>query len=226
MAGGFERLLQLVLCRTPKLLMSDERKYIKRSGSAPIKAREVSLVPPSSITPYVLPCDEGERLIAGDQLFSFLATQRNTGGKFITLTTLGPKGDRIPEHFHEKHTETFFCLDGIMTMWASGEELQLLPGDFLHIPAGTIHSYRLDAPFTRFVGTLAPGLFGPFFRTMCDPYDAYIFPQTPKPVRFDRVIQGLHELDLKLVGGPPQRYVFDFLVGATGIEPVTLSLEG
>jgi len=164
-----------------------------------------TLVPPASVAAYVIPCDEGERLIAGDQLFSFLATQLNTGGKFITLTTLGPKGDRIPDHFHEKHTETFFCLDGLMTMWANGEELQLHPGDFLHVPAGTIHTYRLDAPFTRFVGTLAPGLFEPFFRTMCDPYDAYIFPQTPKPVRFDRVIQRLHELDLRLVGGPPPR---------------------
>ena len=159
-------------------------------------------VPPAGVQPYVLASDEGERLIAGDQLFSFLAHQGNTNGAFITLTTIGPKGDRIPDHFHEKHTETFFCLDGIMTMWASGEELRLLPGDFLHVPPGTIHSYRLDAPFTRFVGLLAPGLFEPFFRTFCDPYEGYIFPQSPKPARFDRVIQKLAELDLKLVGPP------------------------
>jgi len=162
-------------------------------------------VPPAGMTPYVLPCDEGERLIAGDQLFALLTTQANSNGKFISLTTLGPKGDRIPDHFHERHTETFFCLDGVMTMWANGEELRMLPGDFLHVPAGTIHTYRLDAPLTRFVGMLAPGLFEPFFRTFCDPYEAYIFPQVPKPARFDRVMQRLHELDLKLVGGPPAR---------------------
>ncbi len=74
------------------------------------------------------------------------------------------------------------------------------------MPAGTVHSYRLDSHFTRFVGLLAPGIFERFFRTMCDPYDSHIFPQNPKPVRFDRVIQRLHELDLKLVGppGPPR----------------------
>ena len=159
-------------------------------------------VPPAGMAPYVLREGEGERLIAAEQLFGFLAHQGNTNGSFITLTTMGPKGDRIPDHFHEKHTETFFCLDGVMTMWANGEELQLLPGDFLHVPPNTIHSYRLDAPFTRFVGMLAPGLFEPFFRTFCDPYEAYIFPQAPKPGRFDRVIKKLAELDLKLVGPP------------------------
>ena len=159
-------------------------------------------VPPAGVAHYVLPEGEGERMIAGDQLFAFLAHQGNTNGKFITLTTIGPKGDRIPDHFHEKHTETFFCLDGVLTMWANGEEVSLLPGDFMHVPAGTIHAYRLDAPFTRFVGLLSPGLFEPFFRTFCDPYDAYIFPQVPKPARFDRVIQKLGELDLKLVGPP------------------------
>lgn len=159
-------------------------------------------VPPATVVPYVLASGEGERLIAADQLFAFLAQQTNSGGKFITLTTIGPKGDRIPNHFHEKHTETFFCLDGVMTMWAGDEEIQLRPGDFLHVPPGVIHSYRLDSPFTRFIGLLAPGLFEPFFRTLCDPYEHYIFPQSPKPIRFDRVIQKLPELDLKLVGPP------------------------
>jgi quercetin 2,3-dioxygenase len=159
-------------------------------------------VPPATMQPYVLAAGEGERLIAGDQLFAFLSHQGNSNGSFITLTTVGPNGDRIPDHFHEKHTETFFCLDGILTMWANGEEVRLLPGDFLHVPPGTIHAYRLDAPFTRFVGLLAPGLFEPFFRTFCDPYGGYIFPQSPKPARFDRVIQKLQELDLKLVGPP------------------------
>jgi quercetin 2,3-dioxygenase len=141
-------------------------------------------------------------MIAGQDLFAFLAHQGNTGGQFISVTTQGPPGDRIPDHFHEKHTETFFCFDGKMTMWADGNEISFFPGDFLHVPAGTVHSYRIDAPFTRFMGVLAPGLFEPFFRIMCDPYDGHIFPLEPKPFRFDRILQHLSELDLKLVGDP------------------------
>jgi len=161
---------------------------------------------PKGASPYVLESGDGERLIGGDSLFTFLAHQGNSGGDFISLTTQGPNGARIPNHYHERHTETFFCLDGCMTMWAEGLEVAMAPGDFLHVPAGTIHSFRLDAPYTNFIGILAPGLFEPFFRAMCDPYEPYIFPQKPGPLRFDRVMQRLHELDLKLVdqGRPPQ----------------------
>ena len=164
--------------------------------------QEPAATAPDDVSPYALREGSGERLLAGDQLFTFLATQANTAGAFIALTTVGPKGTPIPRHFHEKHTETFFCLDGRMTMWGGDEEVTLHRGDFLHAPAGTIHAYRLDAPLTRFVGFLAPGLFEPFFRTICDPCEDEIFPVTPGPVRFDRVMQKIQELDLKLIGPP------------------------
>jgi quercetin 2,3-dioxygenase len=169
-------------------------------STAPILAPVTA--PPKTGEPFLIESGEGERLIAGQQLFAFLAHQGNTSGKFISLTTQGPAGERIPDHFHEKHTETFFCIDGKMTMWADGQEIPLLPGDFLHVPPGTVHSYRLDTPYTKFLGILTPGLFEPFFRTLCDPYDGYIFPLVPQPLRFDRVLQKLGELDLKLVGPP------------------------
>jgi quercetin 2,3-dioxygenase len=168
-----------------------------QASSAPALAE-----PPQDASAYVLAAGHGERMLAGDQLFAFLSHQGNTGGAFITLSTVGPKGGPIPKHFHAQHTETFFCLSGRMTMWNGDEEVALHPGDFLHVPAGTVHAYRLDAPLTRFVGLLAPGLFEPFFRTMCDPCQDELFPVIPGQVRFDRVMQKLHELDLKLVGPP------------------------
>jgi quercetin 2,3-dioxygenase len=171
-------------------------------GQSPDGAAVSSPTAPDGVVPYVIRAGEGERLLAGDQLFTFLSHQGNTNGAFIALTTIGPQGGPIPKHFHEKHAETFFCVDGRMTMWGGEDEVTLHPGDFLHVPAGTIHSYRLDAPYTRFVGLLAPGLFEPFFRAMCEPFAGYVFPSTPGPVRFDRVMQRMRELDLKLVDPP------------------------
>jgi quercetin 2,3-dioxygenase len=49
------------------------------------------------------------------------------------------------------------------------------------------------------VGLLASGLFEPFFRTLGDPYEHYIFPSEPQPLRFDRVMQTIDKLDLKVV---------------------------
>jgi len=158
---------------------------------------------PEEVAPFVLETGEGIRLVAAEQLFTLVTTQKHTGGEFIAALTEGPKGDFISEHYHEKHSEMFFCLEGQMTMTANGEEIVLNPGDFLHVPAFTKHSYRLDSHYTKFIGFLATGLFEPFFHTLCDVYDDYIFPSDPPPLRFDRVLQTLHTLDLKPCGAPP-----------------------
>ncbi len=154
---------------------------------------------PDQVVPYVLESGEGDRLLTGDQLHRILATQKNTDGQFIIVASDGPKGERIVDHYHEHHTETFFCLEGQMTMWANGEEIRLNPGDFLHVPANTVHSYRLDSHYTKVVGMLASGLFEPFFRTLGDEYEPYMFPSEPQPLRFDRVLQNIGNLDLKVV---------------------------
>jgi quercetin 2,3-dioxygenase len=153
---------------------------------------------PGSMVPYVLESGEGDRLLTGDQLHRIIATQKNTDGQFIIVSSEGPKGERIVDHYHEHHTETFFCLEGQMTMWANGEEIKMNPGDFLHVPAYTSHSYRLDSHCTKVLGLLASGLFEPFFRILGDPYEHHIFPSEPSPLRFDRVIQNIDMLDLKM----------------------------
>ena len=105
--------------------------------SSAITPGEKSSVPPAGVEPYVIPAGEGERMMAGDQLFTFLTGRRQSGGNFLALMTEGPKGHRIPNHVHFKHTETFFCLNGSVSMTAGEEQLSLYPGDFLHLPAGT-----------------------------------------------------------------------------------------
>lgn len=154
---------------------------------------------PAGVVPYVLESGEGDRLLTGDQLHRIVAAQKNTDGQFIVVSSEGSKGDRIVDHYHEHHTETFYCLEGQMTMWADGEEIQLNPGDFLHVPANTVHSYRLDSHYTKMVGVLVPGLFEPFFRTLGDPYEGHIFPSEPQALRFDRVLQNIETLDLKVM---------------------------
>jgi quercetin 2,3-dioxygenase len=158
---------------------------------------------PDGAVPYVIASGGGTRLLAGRDVYTLLATQANTGGEFIALDNEGPRGNAIIQHYHERHTEVFFPVVGQMTMWVNGAEFQLQPGDFLHVPAGTVHSFRLDSHYTKFFSVLAPGLFEPFFHTLGTPYDASIFPAEPGPARFDRLMQRMAELDLKIVGPPP-----------------------
>ena len=161
---------------------------------------------PDGVVPYVIASGGGIHRVVGRELYILLATNANTNGEFLVLDNLGPAGNAIIQHLHEKHTETFLCTSGQMTMWNNGEQHQMHPGDFLHVPAGTVHSFRLDAHYTRFFSVLAPGIFEPFFYTLGSSYDqGFIFPVEPGPARFDRLMQKLQagELDLKVVGPPP-----------------------
>lgn len=166
------------------------------SAITPGKKRSVA---PAGVEPYVIPAGEGERMMAGDTLFTFLTDSRQSEGKFLALMTDGPKGHRIPNHLHEKHTETFFCLNGCVSMTAGDKQVCLRPGDFLHVPARTPHTFQITGNNTRFIQFHAPGLNEPFFRYMCDPCEEYTFLQPPPPFRFDRVLQHLAELDVKFL---------------------------
>ena len=161
---------------------------------------------PGGAVPFVLRGGEGERMLAGEQLYTLMGMAHNSDGLFHSLMTEGPKGPMIPKHMHEKTCETFFCLSGGMEMLVGDEAISLAPGDFLYIPAGVPHAFQLVKNDTRFMGFLTPGNFEQFFRYLCQPFDGYMYPLVPPPFRFDRVIQHLAELDLKLLGrpgGPP-----------------------
>lgn len=157
---------------------------------------------PDRMAPFVLASSEGERMIAGDQLYTILGNQRHSNGVFIALLTEGPIGIPIPRHLHQKVTELFYCLSGEMEMYAGDGFVTLSPGDFLHVPPHTPHSFQLKKHDTRFIGFITPGDFESFFRYLCSPYDGYRYPLVPPPFRFDRVIQHLSELDLTILERP------------------------
>jgi quercetin 2,3-dioxygenase len=176
-------------------------KFIQSEPPASSPQAPLSKVP-DGVVPFVLESGEGQRLVAGDTLFNIIGQQNNSAGKFLGIMTEGPAGEAIPKHYHDKVMEAFFCVDGCMTLWAGESEYQLQPGDFLNVPAGIVHAYRMDAHFTRFFGYLSPGTFENFFRILGDPSDNYIFPTDIKSPRFDRVAQHLAELDVKFVERP------------------------
>lgn len=161
---------------------------------------------PAMMAPFVLAAGEGKRMIGGDQVYTIVGDQQSSGGVFVSLMTEGPIGRAIPRHLHEKVTETFYCLNGAMEMFAGDQFVTLNPGDFLHIPPRTPHSFQLLKHDTRFLGFVTPGFFETFFHYLCEPFDGYMYPLVPPPFRFDRVLQHLGELDLKLLErpGPPQ----------------------
>lgn len=121
--------------------------------------RVSNLLLPSTPTPYVLLDGGGERYGSN----TFYAKDANTNGQFLFIITEGGGTGGVGAHFHARHTEDFFALDGETMVWAYGKAVPLKPGDFVQAPPRNMHGFKMMQPYNRFVGFLTPGIFENFF---------------------------------------------------------------
>ena len=111
---------------------------------------------------YVLADGGGERF-GGN---TFLARNANTGGQFLFIITEGGPGGGVGAHFHARHFENFFALDGETLGWAYGKAVPLRTGDYFQAPPRNLHGFRLNHEYNRFAAFLTPGIFESFFVRM------------------------------------------------------------
>jgi quercetin dioxygenase-like cupin family protein len=89
-----------------------------------------------------------ERLVSGpetaDQLGAALVTQ--------------PPGIATPLHVHSHEAEAFYLLEGSMTYRAGEEMFHLVDGDFLYLPRGVPHAFRVTGTTpVRYLALTVPG---------------------------------------------------------------------
>ena len=91
-------------------------------------------------------------------LFEHLVSAEETGGRFGAALVTQPPGIATPLHRHTREAEAFFLLDGTMSYRAGETVYRLVAGDFIYLPAGIPHAFRVtgSAP-VRFVGFTDPG---------------------------------------------------------------------
>lgn len=161
---------------------------------------------PGGTQPYFIRGREGDQRGWPDTINTFSSRGRNTGGRYFSVDTLGAPAPYIIRHFHQLHTENFFCMAGRIWLWINGEEVLLTPGDYVHAPAGTIHSFALAAHNTRMLGILSTDVFEPFFDVTGVETQDHVY--TEGLIDPSVVIGGIKanpDLDLVVAGPPPER---------------------
>lgn len=87
----------------------------------------------------VLPPDRKAALpVLGTQV-TVLASADNSSDQRITLQS-GTEGTGPPPHSHA-WDESFFVSGGLVQFTCDGETTMCGPGSFVHVPAGTVHSF-------------------------------------------------------------------------------------
>jgi quercetin dioxygenase-like cupin family protein len=91
-----------------------------------------------------------------DDLWIVLAEAKDTGGRFSMMLELLPKGSGPGPHKHTWSDETFYILQGEITVLIGDEIKSARPGDFLMVPRNTRHAFRVASETARFLNSYTP----------------------------------------------------------------------
>jgi quercetin dioxygenase-like cupin family protein len=117
------------------------------------------------------------------QRIDFLATGETTGGLYSLFHVFVPAGPLGPlPHKHRDGAEFFFVLEGRVEVLFEDAWRPLEPGQFLHVPRGTLHTFGNVTPVAaRMLSGFVPSGFERFFRDFGHP--ARVEDVEPLPVQ-------------------------------------------
>lgn len=88
----------------------------------------------------------------------YLATGGSTGGDFgLYRWNMGPDPSGPFPHFHRTMTESFFVLDGVVSLYDGNGWKDAAPGDFLFVPPGGVHGFRNNNGAASMLILFTPG---------------------------------------------------------------------
>lgn len=87
--------------------------------------------------------------VLGERI-TLLANHDQTGSYEVYLHD-APAGVGPPPHFHS-WDEAFYVIEGAVDFDCAGMLKTITAGGFVHIPAGTVHSFRYASPTARVLG--------------------------------------------------------------------------
>jgi mannose-6-phosphate isomerase-like protein (cupin superfamily) len=101
---------------------------------------------------------EGDALWFLRNRMSVKATADTTGGAFGLVESLMPPGFSPPLHVHHREDESFYVLEGELTMQCGDERFRATVGSFVFLPRDVPHTFVVegDRP-ARMLTLLTPG---------------------------------------------------------------------
>jgi mannose-6-phosphate isomerase-like protein (cupin superfamily) len=101
------------------------------------------------------------RVMRAEESGPFKASGLNNNGRLDFFVLDVDYAFWVPLHTHAVQEDTFFVVDGVLTLQLDDDVLELVPGDFATAPPGVAHSFtnaRVDQPPVRLVNLMTPGL--------------------------------------------------------------------
>ncbi|MFO1095215.1 MAG: quercetin 2,3-dioxygenase [Planctomycetaceae bacterium] len=114
--------------------------------------------------PILRASGEGRTIGLVGDVYRFLATGAETGGRYALFEACIPPGGGPPPHIHSREEESFYVLDGEVTFQVDNQRVVAKVGMFASVPIGCPHSFRNESGHpARMLITVAPAGLDDFF---------------------------------------------------------------
>jgi quercetin dioxygenase-like cupin family protein len=131
------------------------------------------------------------------------ADGEQTGGAFDLVEVWGAHGDMPPLHIHHREDETFYVLEGELTLFAGAEhEIVIAAGQAAVAPRGVAHAYRVDSDHARWLAVSSPSGFAEFVRAVSEPAPAAEMPPAERPVDPGAIAAAGAEFGIEILAPP------------------------
>jgi quercetin dioxygenase-like cupin family protein len=127
-------------------------------------------------------------------------TGAETGGRLSVWEHVFPKGASPPLHSHPQD-ETFYVVEGCLTIWLGEAVSEARAGDVVCAPAGTPHTYIVESEGARVLMISTPAGIEDFLRAVGQPAEALTLPPSDLP-RDEEAVRAAERAAGIVVHGP------------------------
>lgn len=125
----------------------------------------------------------------GPHLFSFLATSADTGGQFALMDNTIVAGHEPPPNTHSREDEALYVLEGEVEFQVGNDLTTARSGDFVLLPCGVEHTFRLLTPQARTLLFVMPGGLERAFLELSQPAQSLQLNPNPAPSDAERAAE-------------------------------------
>jgi mannose-6-phosphate isomerase-like protein (cupin superfamily) len=127
--------------------------------------------------PFLAERQQGKAIWHMGALMIFKATSAQTGNQFWLAEQTSRRGYASPVHLHTREDETFYALDGEISVEIGDVSYRVAPGGSVFAPRGVPHSYRVESQEARWLVLGTPGGFDEWFFATGKPADRLEVPE-------------------------------------------------
>lgn len=154
---------------------------------------------------YLYRAEESELRWMGETSTYFLATGEQTQGAFALVDEQAKRGESVPLHVHRDDMESFYVVDGEITLYINGQPgIRVGAGSFAHVPGGTVHGFRIESEKARYL-ILTTARHGQFYRAMTLPSRTGGLPPL-QSIDGSQIKQASKEYGVEFVGPLPDEH--------------------